>query len=234
MRTRKRVKKEKSSERNLLPVAVGGGRALTAREFQGLADVPAEEEWFANIDNRQTRRAYQNGIKDFMTFVEKLRLRAVVYFVIVNVLVVKSRRDSRRSEKFPDLRIHWRAAYRRERMRRLGTVAKQGPSEAHGQRPARTIHPAMQPMWSTWSHPIRRIGRSVECSHFLKCLINHQTGTRVSTKMWRRAKVTPPTHPRIKPNSTPWMLPCIQAAGCESRSFLTAIHSFWSSQSAIR
>ena len=40
---------------------------MTAREFQGLADVPAEAEWFANIDNRQTRRAYQNGIKDFMT-----------------------------------------------------------------------------------------------------------------------------------------------------------------------
>src|SRR5436309_10170801 len=69
MRTRKRVKKEKSSERNLLPVAVGGGRALTAREFQGLTDVPPETEWFANIDNRQTRRAYQNDIKDFMTFV---------------------------------------------------------------------------------------------------------------------------------------------------------------------
>ena len=79
---------------------------MTAREFQGLADVPPEAEWFANIDNRQTRRAYQNGIKDFMTFVEKLRLRAVVYFVIVNVLVVKSRRDSRRSENFHDLRIH--------------------------------------------------------------------------------------------------------------------------------
>src|SRR5437899_353600 len=68
MRTRKRVKKEKRSERNLLPVAVGGGRALTAREFQGLADVPPEAEWIANIDNRQTRRAYQNDIKDFMTF----------------------------------------------------------------------------------------------------------------------------------------------------------------------
>src|SRR6266536_2331060 len=89
MRTRKRVRNEKSSERNLLPGAVGGGRALTAREFQGLADVPPEAEWFANIDNRQTRRAYQNDIKDFMTFVEKPRLRAVVYFVIVNVLVVK-------------------------------------------------------------------------------------------------------------------------------------------------
>ncbi len=42
---------------------------MTAREFQGLADVPPEAEWFAHIDNRQTRRAYQNEIKDFMIFV---------------------------------------------------------------------------------------------------------------------------------------------------------------------
>ena len=53
----------------MLPVLVGGGRVLTAREFQGLADVPPEAEWFAYIDNRQTRRAYQNDIKDFMSFV---------------------------------------------------------------------------------------------------------------------------------------------------------------------
>ena len=111
---------------------------------------------------------------------------------------------------------------------------KHGSSEAHCHRPVRTIHPAMQPMWSTWSHPIRMIGRSGERSHFLKCLINHQTGLRVSTKMWRRAKVTPPAHPRTKPNSRPWTLPCTQAAGCDSRSFLTAIHSFCSSQSAVK
>jgi hypothetical protein len=34
-------------------------RALTAKEFLDLADVPPEVEWFANITNRQTRRAYQ-------------------------------------------------------------------------------------------------------------------------------------------------------------------------------
>jgi site-specific recombinase XerD len=33
-----------------------------------LADVPPELEWFANITNRQTRRAYQNDLKDFMRF----------------------------------------------------------------------------------------------------------------------------------------------------------------------
>ena len=32
-----------------------GPRRLTAVEFQGLADVPPETEWFANIDSVQTR-----------------------------------------------------------------------------------------------------------------------------------------------------------------------------------
>ena len=44
-------------------------RRLTAIEFQGLADVPPEVEWFANIDSLQTRRAYRNDIKEFMAFV---------------------------------------------------------------------------------------------------------------------------------------------------------------------
>jgi hypothetical protein len=43
-------------------------RLLTAAEFQRLADVPPEVEWFANITNRSTRRAYENASKDFMRF----------------------------------------------------------------------------------------------------------------------------------------------------------------------
>ncbi|GKS68575.1 hypothetical protein W03_05790 [Nitrosomonas sp. PY1] len=39
-------------------------RALTAKEFQGLADVPPELEWFANLGNKATRRAYENALKD--------------------------------------------------------------------------------------------------------------------------------------------------------------------------
>jgi integrase/recombinase XerD len=38
----------------LIPTAA---RALTARQFQGLAEVPPELEWFANIPNAKTRRA---------------------------------------------------------------------------------------------------------------------------------------------------------------------------------
>jgi integrase/recombinase XerD len=43
-------------------------RLLTAAEFQGLADVPPEIEWFANLDSLATRRAYENAIRDFMGF----------------------------------------------------------------------------------------------------------------------------------------------------------------------
>lgn len=46
-----------------------GERMLTKAEFQGLRDVPPEVEWFANIENPNTRRAYQNDLKGFMRFV---------------------------------------------------------------------------------------------------------------------------------------------------------------------
>jgi site-specific recombinase XerD len=46
-----------------------GRRALTAAEFHGLSAVPLEAEWFANIDNPRTRRAYRIDIHDFMGFV---------------------------------------------------------------------------------------------------------------------------------------------------------------------
>jgi len=44
-------------------------RALTAAEFLGLAEVPPELEWFANIRNERTRRAYQQDVRDFTAFV---------------------------------------------------------------------------------------------------------------------------------------------------------------------
>ena len=44
------------------------GRALTAPEFQRLAEVPPEAQWFANLDSVQTRRAYKNDIRAFMQF----------------------------------------------------------------------------------------------------------------------------------------------------------------------
>jgi integrase/recombinase XerD len=51
------------------PIRVTGKtRLLSAAEFRRLADVPPEVEWFANIRNASTRRAYENAIKDFMLF----------------------------------------------------------------------------------------------------------------------------------------------------------------------
>ena len=44
-------------------------RNLTPAEFQGLAEVPPELEWFANIDNEQTRRAYRKDVKEFSGFI---------------------------------------------------------------------------------------------------------------------------------------------------------------------
>ena len=43
-------------------------RALTAPEFQRLADVPPEAQWFANLDSPQTRRAYKSDLQAFMQF----------------------------------------------------------------------------------------------------------------------------------------------------------------------
>src|SRR3984885_13255306 len=52
-----------------LPIQIApADRLLTAAEFQKLADVPPEVEWFASISNAHTRRSYENAVKDFMRF----------------------------------------------------------------------------------------------------------------------------------------------------------------------
>lgn len=43
-------------------------RLLTEAEFHRLADVPPEVEWFANLSNPSTRRAYENAGGDVMRF----------------------------------------------------------------------------------------------------------------------------------------------------------------------
>lgn len=49
-------------------VAAPTGRILSAPEFQHLADVPPESQWFANIDNPNTRRAYRDDLDGFIRF----------------------------------------------------------------------------------------------------------------------------------------------------------------------
>src|SRR5437899_2299382 len=41
---------------------------LTPAQFQNLGDVPPETEWFANLTNANTRRAYQQDVEDFIAF----------------------------------------------------------------------------------------------------------------------------------------------------------------------
>jgi site-specific recombinase XerD len=43
-------------------------QALTAEQFRDLVDVPPAVEWFANIVNPRTRRAYKMDLEDFMRF----------------------------------------------------------------------------------------------------------------------------------------------------------------------
>jgi integrase/recombinase XerD len=81
------------------PTAVSvpeGRRALTAPEFHQLAQVPPATEWFANLDNENTRRAYRNDLKEFMAFVgittpDELRL-------VTRAHVLAWRRDLERRE----------------------------------------------------------------------------------------------------------------------------------------
>ena len=42
---------------------------LTREDFHQLAKVPPAVEWFANIDNANTRRAYENDVRGFAAFV---------------------------------------------------------------------------------------------------------------------------------------------------------------------
>jgi integrase/recombinase XerD len=51
-----------------IPVQIIPPGTLTATQFDTLADIPPEIEWFANLTNPNTRRAYRQDIKDFQAF----------------------------------------------------------------------------------------------------------------------------------------------------------------------
>ena len=51
-----------------LPLVQVGSRELADPSFYRLADVPPELEWFANLANAHTRRAYRNDVGGFMAF----------------------------------------------------------------------------------------------------------------------------------------------------------------------
>lgn len=63
-----RMRMTELTEKQTGSLLAASERRLTAAEFQSLAEVPAAAEWFANLDNPRTRRAYQGDIEDFTGF----------------------------------------------------------------------------------------------------------------------------------------------------------------------
>ncbi len=49
-------------------VVSAGERLLSAEQFHQLSDVPAAMVWLANIDNANTRRAYESDVNAFVLF----------------------------------------------------------------------------------------------------------------------------------------------------------------------
>lgn len=52
-----------------VPTPTGEERLLSRIEFQRLGEVPPEAEWFANLTNENTKRAYRHDVTSFMRFV---------------------------------------------------------------------------------------------------------------------------------------------------------------------
>ena len=71
-------------------------QALTATQFRQLAAVPPEAEWFANLDNPRTRRAYQNDLHDFMGFAGIQRPEAFRIVPRAHVLAWRKTLEDRR------------------------------------------------------------------------------------------------------------------------------------------
>jgi integrase/recombinase XerD len=61
--------KDSKEEFSQVPILAGDERLLSKIEFQRLADVPPEAEWFANLTNENTKRAYRHDVTSFMRFV---------------------------------------------------------------------------------------------------------------------------------------------------------------------
>ena len=62
-------KDDQGSEFPLASRQANSERLLTKPQFQCLSEVPPELEWFANLTNKNTKRAYRNDVSAFMRFV---------------------------------------------------------------------------------------------------------------------------------------------------------------------
>lgn len=66
---------DKSKKKSIVPSF--GTRAIADRRFQHLAAVPPEAEWFNNIHNKLTRRAYKLDVTEFFKFLQIRNLNEV-------------------------------------------------------------------------------------------------------------------------------------------------------------
>ncbi len=83
------------TSRPSLPQKLEPHRKLTAREFQHLTEVPPEAEWFANIDNPRTRRAYGIDIRAFLGFVGIVQTKEVRHVTRAHVIAWRKDLESR-------------------------------------------------------------------------------------------------------------------------------------------
>jgi integrase/recombinase XerD len=74
--------------------------ALRRRHYGGLADVPPELEWLANITNPKTRRAYKNDVSEFSAFTG-LRQPAELRTIITRAHVIAWRKHLESRELAP-------------------------------------------------------------------------------------------------------------------------------------
>lgn len=78
-----------------LPIVHSGRSLLVEERFRKLAEVPLEAEWFANIDNPRTRRAYEIDLKDFMAFVGILQAEEFRTVMRAHVIAWREELDAR-------------------------------------------------------------------------------------------------------------------------------------------
>ena len=121
-------------------------RLLTAAEFHRLADVPPEVEWFANLSNPSTRRAYANALRNFMRFTGIVRPEE--FRTVTRAHIIAWRDDlARRGLGGSTIRTGWRRSPRKNAVthnpvkgvERPRTESGEGKTPALGDHQARKL-----------------------------------------------------------------------------------------------
>jgi integrase/recombinase XerD len=76
-------------------VSINETRTLTAEQYSGLADVPPELEWLANITNLKTRRFYKSDVAEFILFTGLLEQSALRTVARAHVIAWRKNLESR-------------------------------------------------------------------------------------------------------------------------------------------